>query len=94
MSASYLVEILLPMDTGNGEPVSQKWFEDFLKELTDKFGGATSFVRSPGHGLWRDGGGTDRDTIVVVEVMAEKLEQDYWRSLLSGWSASSRRKRS
>ena len=81
MSASYLVEILLPKDTGNGDPVSQKWFEDFLKELTDKFGGATSFVRSPGHGLWRDRGRTDRDTIVVVEVMAEKLEQDYWHSL-------------
>ena len=70
MNASYLVDILLPKDTGNGEPVSQKWFEFFLKELTDKVGGATSFVRSPGHGLWRDGGGTDRDTIVVVEVMA------------------------
>jgi hypothetical protein len=27
-------------------------------------------LSAPGHGLWRDGGGTDRDTIVVVEVMA------------------------
>jgi hypothetical protein len=27
------------------------------------------------------GGGTERDTIAVVEVMAAKLAKDYWRSL-------------
>lgn len=42
---------------------------------------ATSFVRAPGEGLWRNGGGTERDTIVVVEVMAERLQTDYWRAL-------------
>ena len=31
--------------------------------------------------MWRDGGKTECDTIVVVDVMAEKLEQDYWCSL-------------
>jgi hypothetical protein len=62
-------------------PTSKSRFENFLKELTDKFGGATSFVRSPGQGLWRDSGGTERDTIAVVEVMAEELAQAYWRSL-------------
>jgi len=81
MSASYLVQILLPKETGKGEPVSQEWFESFLKELTDRFGGATSFVRSPAQGLWRDGGETERDNIAVVEVMAAKLAVDYWRSL-------------
>lgn len=73
--------ILLPKETGNGEPVAQEWFENFLKELTAKFGGATSFVRAPGQGLWRDGGETERDSIAVVEVMAEELAQDYWRKL-------------
>jgi hypothetical protein len=52
MSPSYLVQILLQKETGAGKPVSQNWFEKFLKELTDKFGGATSFVRAPGQGLW------------------------------------------
>ena len=28
MSASYLVEILLPKEAGNGEPVLKDWFED------------------------------------------------------------------
>jgi hypothetical protein len=81
MSASYLVQILLPKETGNGEPVSQEWFGAFLKELTAEFGGATSFVRSPGQGLWREGGETKGDTIAVVEVMAEELALDYWGSL-------------
>jgi hypothetical protein len=79
--SSYLVQILVPKETGKGAPVSQDWFETFLKELTAKFGGATSFVRSPGQGLWRDGGKTERDSIAVVEVMAEELAEEYWRLL-------------
>lgn len=44
---SHLVQILLPKETGKGEPIGKDWFDRFLKELTDKFGGATSFVRAP-----------------------------------------------
>lgn len=81
MSGAYLVQILLPKMTGHGEKIPKEWFEKLLKELTDEFGGATSFVRSPGQGLWRGSAGTERDTIAVVEVMAEKLTRDYWRLL-------------
>lgn len=41
MSASHLVQILLPKEIGSREPISQKFFEDLLKELTREFGGAT-----------------------------------------------------
>jgi hypothetical protein len=81
MSASYLIEILLPKETGKGELVSKEWFETFLKELTDRFGGATSFLRSQGRGLWHDGRQTEHDTVVVIEIMTERLARDYWRSL-------------
>jgi hypothetical protein len=81
MNKSYVVQILLPKERGDGEPVSQSWFEDFLDELTGRFGGATSFVRAPGLGLWRSGNETERDNIAVVEVMAAKLAPEYWRSL-------------
>jgi hypothetical protein len=81
MNKSYVVQILLPKERGDGEPVSQSWFEDFLEELTGRFGGATSFVRAPGLGLWRSGNETERDNIAVVEVMAAKLAPEYWRSL-------------
>ena len=43
-----LVQILLHTRTGTGQPVTQARFEELLQELTDKFGGATSFVRAPG----------------------------------------------
>jgi hypothetical protein len=52
---SHLVQILLPKETSSGKPVSKQWFA-LLKELTEKFGGATSFVRAPGEGLWQSGG--------------------------------------
>ncbi|MCK1441516.1 hypothetical protein IVB34_18040 [Bradyrhizobium sp. 2] len=51
MSKAYLVQVLLPKERGDGEPVSQSWFEEFLEEMTGKFGGATSFVRVPGQDL-------------------------------------------
>jgi hypothetical protein len=81
MNHSYLVQILVPKETGKGETVSKEWFDEFLQELTDKFGGATSFVRAPGQGLWRSGGTTEQDNIAVIEVMAAKLAPEFWRSL-------------
>jgi hypothetical protein len=79
--ASHLVQILLPKETGGGQPVSEKWFDAFLKELTDKFGGVTSFLRAPGQGLWQSGGATEKDRIAVVEVMVERIDPAFWRSL-------------
>ncbi len=78
MNRSYLVQILVPKETGKGQPVSKEWFDQFLQELTDKFGGATSFIRSPGQGLWRSGDTTERDDVAVVEVMAAKLAPEFW----------------
>jgi hypothetical protein len=37
-----------PEETGHGEPISKDWFDGFLKDLTAKFGGTTSFLRAPG----------------------------------------------
>ena len=78
---SYLVEILLPRETGHGQPIGEDWFDGFLKDLTENFGGATSFLRAPGRGLWQSGGTTERDGIAVVEVMAKQLDRAFWRSL-------------
>jgi len=79
--SAYLVEILLPKATGKGQPIGKDWFDGFLKELTDRFGGATSFLRASGQGLWQSGGGTEQDSIAVVEVMLEEIDSSYWQSL-------------
>ena len=78
---SHLVQILLPKETGEGRPIGKEWFDRFLEELTDTFGGATSFLRSPGQGLWQSGDATEKDRIAVVEVMVERLDRAFWRSL-------------
>jgi hypothetical protein len=77
---SHLVQILLPKETGNGQPIGKDWLDGLLKELTDKFGGATSFLRAPGQGLWQSGGGTEQDSIAVAEVMVEEIDGSYWQS--------------
>jgi hypothetical protein len=81
MSSSHLVQILLPTECGNGEPIRRDWFDGFLEELTEKFGGATTFLRAPGQGLWQSEGGTEKDSLAVVEVMVEYLDCTFWRSL-------------
>ena len=46
-------------------------------ELTDRFGGATSFVRAPGQVLWRSDGAVERDNIAVIQVMAQELDRPF-----------------
>jgi hypothetical protein len=78
--ASYLVQILLPTRTGNGQPVTQARFEELLQELTNKFGGVTSFVRAPGQGLWNSGEHVERDNIAVIEVMTDEIDPPFWHA--------------
>jgi len=48
-------------------------------ELLEKFHGLTAYNRSPAEGLWRRGEGLSRDTIIVYEVMVERLNFPWWR---------------
>jgi hypothetical protein len=78
---SHLIQILLPKETGDKQPISKVWFDAFLKELTEMFGGATSFLRAPGQGLWQSTAGIEKDAIAVIEVMVEGLDRAYWECL-------------
>jgi len=53
-------------------------FAQLLRELSDRFGGSTAYTRSPAEGIWRSGGADHRDDIIVVEVMAETLDREWW----------------
>ena len=74
------MQILLPTRTGTGQPVTQARFEELLQELTNKFGGVTSFVRAPGQGLWDKRGNVERDNIAVIEVMRDELDPPFWHA--------------
>jgi hypothetical protein len=73
-----LVEILLPLAYPDGESVPGSIFDVLKEELSEKFGGVTAYAHSPAEGLWSDGSHTERDTIVIFEVMTKKLDRDWW----------------
>ena len=77
----HLVTILLPLERNDGSPQPQALFGELRAELTERFGGATFFARSPAEGLWEQDGKVERDRIVLVEVVAETLDRDYWGGL-------------
>ena len=77
----HLVEILLPLRDNEGEPFPRAEFARVRAELVERFGGVTAHMQAPAQGVWKDEeeGTVERDEIVVLEVMAESLERDWWK---------------
>lgn len=66
----HLIQLLLPLYDGDDKPLPKNIFEEVSIYLTEKYGGLTSFVRSPAIGLWKEmEHKTVRDDIVIYEVM-------------------------
>ncbi len=77
----HLIQLLLPLYDNDGQPVPKKIFHAVSTELTEKYGGLTSFVRSPAVGLWKEmEDKTVKDDIVIYEVMVQELDTAWWRS--------------
>ena len=77
----HLIQLLLPLQDGNGKPFEQQKFERLSQDLTERFGGLTSYSRSPAEGRWKGGAKTEQDDILVLEVMTDDLDRAYWASL-------------
>ena len=73
-----LVQILLPLADNQGQRFGREAYERVRRELADRFGGITSFTRAPAEGVWKEGGHTSRDDMVVFEVMARDLDRGWW----------------
>jgi hypothetical protein len=81
----HLVQILLPVYDNNRARFGEAPFAAVRQELTHRFGSVTAFVRSPATGLWKkDSGEVDRDEIVMVEVMVDPLDREWWRAYRDG----------
>jgi hypothetical protein len=75
----HLVQLLLPVFANDGERLSEALYRDVAHELTQRFGGLTAYSRAPAKGFWQDEPGrTQRDDIVVYEVMVEELDRVWW----------------
>lgn len=74
-----LIQILLPRADNAGQPFARDDFDRVKEELAADFEGVTAFLQAPAEGLWREGGQTDNDDIVMFEVMAEEIDLQDWR---------------
>jgi len=75
----YLIQILLPLYANDGRRFSEPEFTLVRDELTESFGGLTTYVRSPAEGLWKESSSTTvYDDIVIYEVMTNKLDRSWW----------------
>jgi hypothetical protein len=74
----YRIEIFLPLYDNEGRAFARGEFDRVRRELTDRFGGVTAFTRAPAEGVWKEGGEETRDQIVIFEVMAERLDREWW----------------
>ena len=76
----YLIQMLLPLYDNQGKPFEQDELLRVRDELSERFGGITTYVRSPARGLWKETGeSTVQDDIVIYEVMTSELDRDWWR---------------
>lgn len=76
----HLIQILLPLYDNTDDPLPAGLFEKTREELIDRFGGLTAYTRVPAKGLWQaDASTTVRDDIVIYEVMADTLDEAWWR---------------
>jgi hypothetical protein len=75
----YLVQLLLPLYGNSGQRFPNARLREVADELTDRYGGATAYLRSPAEGSWREGSGAvDKDEVVMFEVMVDHLDRDWW----------------
>ena len=69
----HLVQLLLPLGQ------KRQAYDRVFDELTKRFGGMTAYTRAPAEGLWKKRrASTERDDIVVVEVMVNRLDRGWW----------------
>ena len=79
---SVLVQMLLPVRDDAGKPFPRELFEQIRHELTERFGGVTSYLRAPATGLWKQSAEAppSRDEVVLFEVMSDALDRAFWLS--------------
>lgn len=79
-----LVQILVPLQDGQGRAFPAALFTDLRSELTREFGGVTAYLHSPAKGDWLDPSGhVERDEMMLVEVMATDLDRRWWSAYRS-----------
>ena len=74
----HLIRLLLPLYDNNKKEFPAAHFLKVREELTDRFGGVIAFVRSPAIGLWKEANNVSRDDMILLEVMSDQLDTEWW----------------
>ena len=75
----YLIQLLLPLYDNEDQAFPGHLYSEGGDTLVARFDGLTAYTRAPATGLWReDGAHTERDDVVVYEVMAGTLDRRWW----------------
>jgi hypothetical protein len=86
-----LIQILLPLYDAEGNIFQAAYYTGIRQALTDKFGGITTYTRSPATGLWKEEAAkTVRDELVIYEVLAPELDRDWWGKYKAGLESTFR----
>ena len=81
----HLVQFFLPLKDNAGRAFARGAFPRVRRELTERFGGVTTYLRSPAQGLWEDEEGElSRDDVVLFEVMDPAMDEAWWRGYRQG----------
>ncbi len=80
----FLVQLLLPVADDHGRKYPAPFWDSLKTRLADAFGGVTAYTRAPAEGIWAPDAGTARDTIFLVEVMTDRIDEGWWSDLRRG----------
>ena len=76
-----LIQLLLPIVQGTGSDGPMTPIAKTREELAAQFKGLTAYLRSPAKGVWTASDGhTEQDDVVMVEVVTDRFDRDWWRS--------------
>ena len=75
-----LIQIILPLKDNDGTPFPDTLLRGIQAELCDWFGGVTAYNRAPAEGVWQSGDGKQKEQVIIIEVTAETLDRDWWRT--------------
>lgn len=78
-----LIQLLLPttVSTEQSPDATTTALAETHRELAEAFEGLTAYVRSPATGVWTaPDGRTERDNVVMVEVVTDRFDRDWWRA--------------
>lgn len=69
VETTLLVQLFLPLYDNKGISFSERYYNQVREELTQTFGGATFYFRSPVSGTWKQENKVIKDELLVAEVL-------------------------